>query len=54
MSHPVAGRASMAAANKGECLPGLLGFVESYSAPWWEGVLLHVGSVLAVCVCLSV
>ena len=42
----------MAAANKGECLPGLLGFVESYSAPWWEGVLLHVGSVLAVCVCV--
>ena len=46
----------MAAANKGECLPGLLGFVESYSAPWWEGVLLHVGSALAVClsVCLNV
>lgn len=43
----------MAAANKGECLPGLLGFVESSSAPWWKGVLLHVG-LHWVCVCVSV
>lgn len=45
----------MAAANKGECLPGLAGFVASSSGPWWEGTLLHVGPALAVsmCVCLS-
>ena len=44
----------MAAANKGECLPGLVGFAESSRGPWWEGALLHVGPAFAVCVCVCV
>lgn len=37
MSHPVAGRVSMAASNKGECLPSLAGFPGSSGRPWWGG-----------------
>lgn len=43
----------MAAANKGECLPGLVGFA-GLPGVQVRGVLLPVGPALAVCVCLNV
>lgn len=54
MSHPVAGRASMAAANKGECLPGLAGCAWVFLWALLQGGIDACGACVdSVCVCLN-
>lgn len=55
MTCPVAGKVSMAAANRGKCFPGSVGLHELLQWPLADGVLLHIGLVSALnVVCLTV